>query len=105
MKFLSTSFLKFVIIYSVFIVFCSSNRYCVYRPVTFEKTKYVFGSDSLDVTFKESIQFVFTYYNVPFIHRDNKIFVSKRILADTNFIYNCTKKANDSLWVEMKKNE
>ncbi|MBN1604382.1 MAG: hypothetical protein JW915_22425 [Chitinispirillaceae bacterium] len=99
-----------LLVFSTIVVLlgCVPNGYVKYRPVDYDMHRggYLFSKSPISNQHLKGIKFVFDYYGVDYIEKDSQtLFIPLSVLQDTNFVFNCTDKADDPVWVEYKKKE
>lgn len=87
---------------------CAPKGYVKYRPVDYDMHRggYFFSKSPISNEHLKGIKFVFDYYGVDYIEKDSQtLFIPLSLLQDTNYVFNCTEKADDLVWMEYKKKE
>lgn len=87
---------------------CAPKGYIKYRPVDADmhRSGYIFSKVPISAQHRENIKFVFDYYGIKYIQKDSQtIFIPSPVMRDTNYLYNCSMKANSPTWLAFKKQE
>jgi hypothetical protein len=87
---------------------CAPKGYVKYRPVDADmyRSGYIFSKSPMSAQHRENIKFVFDYYGIQYLERDSQtIFIPSSVMQDTNYVYNCTMKADSPTWIAYKKKE
>ncbi|MDI3318386.1 hypothetical protein [Pinibacter soli] len=85
------------IIGTAFFVF-NKNSYVEFRPTLFEGNTY--HKFEVNDTFYRKLKLVLDYYKVKNkVSEDGKVMITRNVAADKDLLYNYTKKALDSSWL------
>ena len=84
------------------IVFCGCSHYYQYLPICIVNEKYIYDSSATkDPYFEQNLKQVLLYYNEDYkVGSDGSILIPSRLYNDNDLLYNYTKKAKDSDWLE-----